>query len=214
MKNIVKIGLLLIICAVIGVTVVTATDNKDLPSQEEVTQFITEMKGSSASDIFDKVKEDHSTWNADLFECSTCSGDKKAIALYYTYSNENGYGSVYCNETGIVTPSSLKGYTLKESYKGELSGSNNNTEENTSEPEEENDTNVVNESETETSSTHTYNSFKNALDDYDGKLDCTSESCAQSLSDYYKELGWSTEVKHCVAVTTSDEGTVYVVLGV
>ena len=208
MKSIVKIGLLLIICAVIGVTVVTATVNKDLPSQDEVTQFISEMNGSSASDIFGKVKEDHTTWNADLFSC----GDKEAIALYYTYSNDRGYGSVYCNETGIVTPSSLKGYTLKESYKGELNESGNNTEENSSEPVEENDTTIVNESET--SSTHTYESFKNALDKYDGKLDCTSENCAQSLSDYYRELGWSTEVKHCVAVTTSDEGTIYVVLGV
>ncbi|MDD3915328.1 MAG: hypothetical protein PHF76_11870, partial [Bacteroidales bacterium] len=136
MKNTMKIGLLLLI-AVISITVVTATDNKDLPSQDEITAFATEMKGSTASEILDKVKSDHPTWNADLLECPSCTGDKEAIALYSTASTAKGYGSTYCNETGVISPSTLKGYTLKESYKGTLEESENNTTENTSVPTDE-----------------------------------------------------------------------------
>ncbi|MDD2287002.1 MAG: hypothetical protein PHQ11_16570 [Paludibacter sp.] len=112
----------------------------------------------------------------------------------------------------IVSPGDLKGYTVKESYKGKLEDLENTTEENTS-TQPDNST-VIKDDETEKNSDHTYKDFTTALDSYTGKTDCTSKSCAQSLSDYFKGKGYSTEVKYCVAVTTSDEGTVYVVLGV
>lgn len=209
MKLMFKIFVFLcIICALFAVSTVSATSNDKLPSQDEVTVFISEMKGSSASEIFDKVKNAHSTWNADLLECSTCSGDKEAIALYCTSSNEKGYESIYCNETGIVTPSSLKGYTLKESYKGELKESENTTEENSSEPKEENKIIEVNNS-----SEPTYNDLKEFLDDYKGDTKYSQEN-VQSLQDAFLKAGWSTEIRYCIAVNTSDEGLLHMVLGV
>lgn len=214
MKKIIRIGIILLLCAIIGVTISTATSNDKLPTKEELTDFLTDMKDSSASDVLSKVKADHPTWNADLLECSTCSGDKEAIALYYTDSGSKGYGSIYYKDGDTISPDSLKGYTLKESYKGELDESTNKTEENASSPVEENKSTVIKDDETEKNSEYTYAAFSKALDDYDGKLDCTSLSCAKSLSEYFKDLGWGTEVKYCVAVNTSDEGTVYVVLGV
>ena len=204
MKNTIKIGLLLLV-AVISITVVTATDNKDLPSQDEITQFITEMKGSSASDIFEKVKSDHPTWNADLLKCPSCAGDKEAIALYWTASTEKGYGSTYCNETGVISPSTLEGYTLKESYKGTLEESETNTTENTSTPTSE-DVVEVNSSE------HTYNDLKEFLDDYEGNTKY-SQTNIQSLQDTFLKAGWGTEIRYCIAVNTTDEGLLHIVLG-
>lgn len=213
MKNIIKIGIILLLCAIIGVTLSTATSNDKLPTKDQVTNFISEMKSSSASDIFSKVKSDHPAWNADLLTCSTCSGSKEAIALYYTDSGSKGYGSIYVKDGEIVTSGSLKGYTLKDSYKGELKESINETEENASTQPKENNSTVIKDDETEKNSGQTYEDFTKALDAYDGKTGCKSLDCAQSLSDYFKGKGWSTEVRYCVAVTTSDEGTVYVVLG-
>lgn len=208
MKKIIKIGIILLVCAVIGVTISTATSNDKLPTKEEVTNFLSHEKDSTPSEIMSKVKEDHPAWKADLFS----QGNDEAIALYYLYDNDKGYGSVYFKDGEIVSHSSLGGYTLKESYKGELEESNNTTEENTStQPEE--DSKLIKDDETEKNSDNTYDAFTKALDKYDGKTDCTSMGCASSLSDYFKELGWTSEVKYCVAVNTSDEGTVYVVLG-
>ena len=204
MKNTIKIGLLLLI-AVISITVATATDNKDLPSQEEITAFASEMKGASAAEILDKVKSDHPTWNADLLECSSCTGDKEAIALYSTASTEKGYGSIYCNETGVISPSTLKGYTLKESYKGTLEEAENNTTENSSAPLSENVVEV-------NSSEHTYNDLKEFLDDYNGDTKY-SQANIQSLQDTFLKAGWGTEIRYCIAVNTTDEGLLHVVLG-
>lgn len=213
MKKIIKIGIILLVCAAIGITLATATSNDKLPTKEEVTNFLSDEKDSTASEILSKVKDEHSTWFADLLECSTCLGSKEAIVVYYTDSSSSkGYGSIYFKDGVIISPSSIPGYTVKESYKGELEESNNTTKENTStQPEE--DSKIVKDDETEKNSNNTYDAFTKALDNYEGKTDCTSMGCASSLSDYFKELGWSSDVRYCVAVNTSDEGTVYVVLG-
>ncbi|MCK9616194.1 MAG: hypothetical protein M0R48_12005 [Candidatus Omnitrophica bacterium] len=206
MKPLFKIVVFLsIICALVTIPMVSATSNDKLPSQDEITQFVAEIKGSSASDILDKIKSDHPTWNADLLECPTCSGDKEAIALYSTASTEKGYGSTYCNETGVISPSTLKGYTLKESYKGTLEESENNTVENTSAPTSENVVEV-------NSSEHTYNDLKEFLGDYDGNTTYSQENI-QSLQDTFSKAGWSTGIRWCIAVDTTDEGLLHIVLG-
>ena len=205
MKPSIKILVFLsIICALITIPMVSATSNDKLPSQDEITQFITEMKGASASDILDKVKSDHPAWNADLIECPTCTGDKEAIALYSTASTEKGYGSTYCNETGVISPSSLGGYTLKESYKGTLEEAETNTTENSSALT--NDVVEVNSSE------HTYNDLKEFLGDYDGNTTYSQENI-QSLQDTFSKAGWSTGIRWCIAVDTTDEGLLHIVLG-
>ena len=206
MRSITKILIFLcVICALFAVSTVSATSNDKLPSQDEITQFVTEMKGSSASDILDKVKSDHPTWNADLLECSSCTGDKEAIALYSTASTAKGYGSTYCNETGVISPSTLTGYTLKESYKGTLEESENNTTENTSTPTSDD---VVEVNSTE----HTYNDLKEFLNDYEGNT-TYSQVNIQSLQDTFLKAGWGTEIRYCIAVNTTDEGLLHIVLG-
>ena len=121
MKNITKIGLLLVVCTLLCISIVTATDNTNLPTRNEVNSSLEDMKGKSASEVMDSVKEDHSTWKADLLECSTCAGDKEAIALYFSDpGSSKGYGSIYYKNGEIVSPSILKGYSTKESYKGVL----------------------------------------------------------------------------------------------
>ncbi|MEN6294111.1 MAG: hypothetical protein ABFD07_19120 [Methanobacterium sp.] len=123
MKSITKALIFLcILCALFAITA-TATSNDKLPSKEEVTNFVTETKGSTASDILDKVKDDHPSWYVDLIECSTCSGSKDAIALYYTDSNPKGFSSIYIKDGQIVSPATLKGYSTKESYKGTIGDS-------------------------------------------------------------------------------------------
>ncbi len=206
MKSIIKALIFLsIICALFAVSTASATSNDKLPTQSEVTTFITEMKGSTASDILDKIKADHPTWNADLLECSTCSGDKEAIAIYYTASTEKGYGSIYCNETGIISPSTLKGYAPIDSYKGTIEASENNTIENSSTPTDEK---VVEVNNTE----HTYADLKEFLDDYDGDTKY-SQANIQSLQDTFSKAGWKTEIRWCIAVDTADEGLLHIVLG-
>lgn len=122
--NRIKILGTVLILVLVAASVVTATSNDKLPTKEEVTNLLSEMKGSSASDILDKIKEDHPAWNADLIECSTCSGSKEAVVLYYTDSaSTKGYGSVYFKDGQAISPTILKGYTTKESYKGELEDS-------------------------------------------------------------------------------------------
>jgi len=220
MKSVIKMFTFLLI-ALITVCVVSATSNDKLPSKDEVNSVLSEMKTSSASDIFNTVKEDHPAWKVDLLECSTCSGDKEALALYYdNSSSQKGYGSIYFKEGEIVSPSNLKGYSLKEPYKGELDESGNDIE-----PSENNDTEkdntteddkedkIIKEDETESTSKNTYEAFQNLLDDYDGDLKSTKEEDADALSEYFTENGWDTKVYHCVEVDTSDEGTVYIVLG-
>lgn len=205
MKKILKIGIVLLVCAIIGITMASATSNDKLPTQEEVTQFTTEMKGFTASEIFNEVKSDHPAWNADLLECATCSGDKEAIAIYWTASTSKGYGSTYCNETGIISPSNLKGYTLKDPYIGTLENSDNNTTDNSSTPTEEKVVEV-------NSSEHTYSDLKEFLDDYEGDTKYSQENI-QSLQDTFSKAGWGTEIRYCIAVNTTDEGLLHIVLG-
>jgi len=210
MRKIIKIGIILLLCAIIGVTLSTATSNDKLPTKDQVTNFISEMKSSSASDIFSKVKSDHPTWNADLLTCSTCSGDKEAVALYYTDLGSKGYGSVYVKDGKIVTPGSLKGYSVKESYKGELKESINKTEENTSTKLEDHE-NVIKVQDKKDDSTCTYKNFENVLDKYDGNYTYSGDNI-QALNNHFLKLGWTAEIKYCVAVNTSDKGIMYVVL--
>lgn len=123
-----------IICTVLvflllAASVVSATSNENLPDKSKVDDFISEMKGSSASDVFDKVKEEHKDWNADLLKCTTCEGNTEAVGLYYKdQGSYKGYASIYYADGKIVSPSDLHGYKTTESYIGELEDSKDSPE--------------------------------------------------------------------------------------
>lgn len=234
MKNIKLLTVIGILLCLLCVTI-AAADNEDLPTREEVTELLEDS--DSAEDVMESVKEDHPTWKADLIE----NGDEEAISLYYKDSDSSkGYGSIYFKDGEVVSPSSLSGYTLTECYKGELEDSDECTdgscntepedEENDTKDEEENDTDADSEEVTEEDSEYTYEALEEVLDDYDGTIDCSSKKCANALSDYLEDKGWTTEVekktfsslssgktRYCVAVELDgeedDTDIVYVVLG-
>jgi len=209
MKIIQKVYIVLFI-ALITVSMVSAS-SEQLPAQKEVTEFLDGCINMSASDIMNDIKEDHPVWKADLLKCSTCTGNQEAIALYCEDSaSTKGYGSIYFKDGKIVSPSSLSGYTVKESYKGELEESDNSTNEslNTS---EEPDVEVIQDNST--TSERTYEAFSDLVDKYDGNCVYSSDNIT-SLCSYFTNLGWDAEVQYCVAVNTSDEGMRYIVLGV
>lgn len=228
MKNIKLLTIIGILLCLLCVTI-AAADNEDLPTREEVTDLLEDS--DSASDVMDSVKEDHPAWKADLLECTTCTGDQEAIALYYEDSDSSkGYRSIYFKDGEVVSPSSLSGYTLKECYKGELEDSDDCADGscNTEPDEEENDTDAVSDEDNESDedTEYTYEALGEALDDYDGTITCSSKKCATALSDYLKEDGWTASVekktfkslssgktRYCVSVDTDDEGEVYIVLG-
>lgn len=221
-KLLTVIGILL--CLLCGT--IAAADNEDLPTREEVTDLLEDS--DSASDVMKSVKEDHPTWKADLIE----NGDDEAIALYYEDSDSSkGYGSVYFKDCKVVAPSSLSGYTLKECYKGELEDSDECADGScdTEPEEEENDTDADDEEVAKEDSGYTYEALEDALGDYEGTISCSKKECADDLSAYLEEDGWTTEVekktfkklssrktRYCVAVEIDgeeDTDLVYVVLG-
>lgn len=235
MKNIKLLTVIGILLCLMCVTIAAAND-ENLPTQEEVTDLLEDS--DSASDVMESVKEDHPTWKADLLECTTCTGDQEAIALYYEDSNSSkGHGSVYfkdgddVNPSGIVSPSNLSGYKLKECYKGELEDSDDCADGscNTEPEDEEKDTDADSDeedNESDEDTEYTYEALGKALDDYDGTITCSSKKCATALSDYLEEDGWTASVekktfkslssgktRYCVSVDTDDEGEVYIVLG-
>ncbi|AKB82838.1 hypothetical protein MSBR3_2260 [Methanosarcina barkeri 3] len=80
---------------------VVATENKDLPTKKEITDFITEIPVSDdyINTVFDAVKNKQPTWNCDTWVDKKT--DNQILSLYYVnpYSAE-GYGSIYFNEFG------------------------------------------------------------------------------------------------------------------
>jgi len=222
MKNIKLLTAIGISLCLLCVTI-AAADNEDLPTREEITDLLEDS--DSASDVMEAVKEDHPTWKADIIE----NGDDEAIALYYENSSSvSGHSSVYFKDGEVVSPSSLHGYELKECYKGELEDSDGCADGScdTDPEEEENDTDADSDEEEDEDTEYTYEALEEALGDYDGTIDCSSKKCANALSDYLEDEGWTTEVekktfkslssgktRYCVSVDTDDEGEVYIVLG-
>ncbi|MEN6290897.1 MAG: hypothetical protein ABFD07_02630 [Methanobacterium sp.] len=107
----------------------TATSNENLPSKDETNQIISDANTDNALDVYNYVKEKGIATNCDLWKCSTCSGDTYAVSFYYKDSTASkGYGSQYFKDGGAVPYSSLRGYSLEDSYKGEESNKENVTE--------------------------------------------------------------------------------------
>lgn len=79
---------------------VAATENKDLPTKEEITDFIA---GISVSDnyiitVFDTVKDKQPAWNCDTW---VDKNGNQILSLYYVDPDSaKGYGSIYFNKLG------------------------------------------------------------------------------------------------------------------
>jgi len=117
MKLPVKITCVILIFALL-ISCVAATENKDLPTKEEITDFIA---GIPVSDnyiniVFDAVKEKQPAWNCDKW---VDKDGNQILSLYYVDPDSaKGYGSIYFNEFGNEISTSGLNAQIVESYVG------------------------------------------------------------------------------------------------
>lgn len=98
---------------------VAATENKDLPTKEEITDFIAGIQVSDnyINRVFDAVIDKQPTWNCDIW---ADKNGNRILSLYYVDPDSaKGYGSIYFNELGKEI--SMRGVkvTLVKSHVGE-----------------------------------------------------------------------------------------------
>ena len=118
MKLTLKIGSVFLIFALLT-SCVAATENKDLPTKEEITNFISGIPVSSNYIItaFDAVKEKHPAWNCDTW---VDKNGNQILSLYYVDPDSaKGYGSIYFNEFGKEISMSGVEVKLVNHYVGE-----------------------------------------------------------------------------------------------
>jgi len=117
MKLPVKITCVILIFALL-ISCVAATENKDLPTKEEITDFVA---GIPVSDnyiitVFNAVKEKKPAWNCDIW---VDKNGNQILSLYYVDSgSEKGYDSIYFNEFGNEISTSGLNVQIVESYVG------------------------------------------------------------------------------------------------
>lgn len=110
---------------------VAATGNKDLPTKEEITDFIAGIPVSDnyIATVFDAVKDKQPAWNCDTW---VDKNGNKILSLYYVDPDSaKGYSSIYFNELGkkismsgveVVLVNSYVGKAVSEEIKEEVKG--------------------------------------------------------------------------------------------
>jgi hypothetical protein len=174
MKLSLKITGILLIFALLT-SCVAATENKDLPTKEEITDFIA---GIPVSDnyvitIFDTVKDKQPSWNCDTWVDK--NGDKILSLYYIDPDSEKGYGSIYFNEFGEEISHGVEG-ELENHYIGKEKETVTETEEETKDTptEETKDTTIEETKDTpteETKNTTTEETTQTSTHDNKGVLD-------------------------------------------
>ena len=220
-KGILCIALFL---ALITASAVSATPSKnsEMPTEDQFSTWISGFSGDAnfVSSAYNGYIEEFPKCHVDKIESN---GEIVGIVFYTSDPSEGaeGYASHYYDAKGDKMGIGCDGsFKLVDSYKGE-GKSNSENENEVKEDKEEDDKEEVTEEEE-----HSYEDLVEALDDYEGKLSCSSKKCAKALSNYLEEDGWDTEIvkkvwknvndgkkTYGVLVTTEDEGDVYVILG-
>lgn len=79
---------------------VAATEPKDLPTKEEITDFIASIPVSDnyINTVFDAVKDEQPTWNCDTWEDK--NGNQMLSLYYVDPDSSKGFDSIYFNELG------------------------------------------------------------------------------------------------------------------
>ena len=118
---------------------VAATENKDLPTKEEITDFIA---GIPVSDnyiitVFDTVKDKQPTWNCDTWKDK--NGNQMLSLYYVDPDSSKGYGSIYFNELGEEISKCGIEAMLVNHYVGEAVSEESKEDVKGTEDEEEND---------------------------------------------------------------------------
>jgi len=94
------------------ISCVVATENKDLPTKKEITDFIAGIPVSDdyINTVFDTVIDKQPTWNCDKWVAK--KNGNQILSLYYVDPDSaKGYGSIYFNELGEEI--SMRGVEVK-----------------------------------------------------------------------------------------------------
>jgi len=111
------IGTLLLL-ALLTTATSAQTENKDLPTEQEITNYLSSFPSSNFVESASEASmNDNPTWKWDTW---TDAEGNDYISFYYTSNSAKGYGSLYYddlgNEIGNTCGLTL---TLEDSYKGE-----------------------------------------------------------------------------------------------
>ena len=109
----------LLILALLTTAASAQTENKDLPTQATITNYLSGLQISS--DFVESASEssmnDNPTWKWDTW---TDAEGNDFISFYYTADSSKGYGSLYYDDSGNeVGKTCGLTLTLADSYKGE-----------------------------------------------------------------------------------------------
>ena len=106
----------LLILALLCSAASAATENKDLPTQSEVSTFVSGLATTNFVAVASEASlKDHPTWKWDIW---TDAAGSQMISFYYSENSAKGYGSLYYDELGQVS-GCTGSYTLVKSYTGE-----------------------------------------------------------------------------------------------
>jgi len=118
---------------------VAATENKDLPTKEEITDFIADIPVSNnyIITVFDTVKDKQPAWNCDTWEDK--NGNQMLSLYYVDPDSAKGYGSIYFNELGEEVSKCGVEAKLVNHYEGKAVSEESKEDVKGTEEEEEND---------------------------------------------------------------------------
>jgi hypothetical protein len=111
--KIITIGIILILALFAG-SAAAMTENKNLPTEQEIVDFVKSVNVSGADSLSQASVREHPTWKWDTWDKG------EMISFYYTVDSKKGYGSIYFDKYGKEIPA-LCGKTpvLEKKYAGE-----------------------------------------------------------------------------------------------
>lgn len=121
MKSLYRTTVLFCLIALLVCSTASAeTENKDLPTKEELLSFTENVTFDSCfpTEALVVMKEKYPTYKCDIWNVN---GEVQGSFYYSDTDSEKGYGSIYYDKSGKTVPRVCGiTYELKESYKGEV----------------------------------------------------------------------------------------------
>jgi hypothetical protein len=138
----ITIGFILM-CSLLACTASAATENKDLPTEQEITNYLSGLQISNnfVTSASEASLSDNPSWKWDTWKDT--DGNSR-ISFYYTIDSAKGYGSLYYDDSGKQF-GKMCGMetTLVKSYTGEAVKDDTKEEEVTETPTEEEEEEII-----------------------------------------------------------------------